>query len=218
MSIFSRMTDIINSNISALLDKAENPEKLIRMVIQEMEETLVEVRSGTAKVIAEKKTLSRRVDQLKRQAQDWEEKAELALSKNREDLAKAALVEKGNINATIEIMEKDIGKLDATLDKLSGEIEQLQSKLNDARARQKTIVMRTKATKSRLDVNMQLHNYTIDNAMDKFEYYERKIDAMEGQMESASVEQKSLQSEFDELARQEKIDKELQELKNKLNQ
>ena len=218
MSIFSRMTDIINSNISALLDKAENPEKLIRMVIQEMEETLVEVRSGTAKVIAEKKTLTRRVEQLKRQAQDWEEKAELALSKNREDLAKAALMEKGNTNATVEIMEKDIGKLDTTLDKLSGEIEQLQSKLNDARARQKSIVMRTKATKSRLDVNMQLHNYTIDNAMDKFEYYERKIDAMEGQMESASVEQKSLQSEFDELARQEKIDKELQELKNKLNQ
>lgn len=218
MSIFSRMTDIINSNISALLDKAENPEKLIRMVIQEMEETLVEVRSGTAKVIAEKKTLSRRVEQLKRQAQDWEEKAELALSKNRDDLAKAALVEKGNTNATVEIMEKDIAKLDATLDKLSGEIEQLQSKLNDARARQKSIVMRTKATQSRLDVNMQLHNYTIDNAMDKFEYYERKIDAMEGQMESASVEQKSLQSEFDELAREEKIDKELQELKNKLNQ
>lgn len=218
MSIFSRMTDIINSNISALLDKAENPEKLIRMVIQEMEETLVEVRSGTAKVIAEKKTLSRRVEQLKRHAQDWEEKAELALSKNRDDLAKAALVEKGNTNSTIEVMEKDIAKLDATLDKLSGEIEQLQSKLNDARARQKSIVIRTKATQSRLDVNMQLHNYTIDNAMDKFEYYERKIDAMEGQMESASVEQKSLQSEFDELAREEKIDKELQELKNKLNQ
>jgi len=217
MSIFSRMTDIINSNISSLLDKAENPEKMIRMVIQEMEETLVEVRSGTAKVIAEKKTLTRRVEQLKRQAQDWEEKAELALSKNRDDLAKAALVEKGNTNATIEIMEKDIGKLDSTLDKLSGEIEQLQSKLNDARVRQKSIVMRTKATQSRLDVNMQLHNYTIDNAMDKFEYYERKIDAMEGQMESASVEQKSLQNEFDELARQEKIDKELQELKDKLN-
>jgi phage shock protein A len=211
------MTDIINSNISALLDKAENPEKLIRMVIQEMEETLVEVRSGTAKVIAEKKTLSRRAEQLRRQARDWEEKAELALSKNREDLAKAALVEKSNINATVEILEKDTAKLDQTLDKLSSEIEQLQAKLNDARARQKSIVMRTKATRSRLDVNMQLHNYTIDNAMDKFEYYERKIDMMEGQMESAHVEKKSLQSEFDELARQEKIDKELQDLKDKLN-
>jgi phage shock protein A len=211
------MTDIINSNISALLDKAENPEKLIRMVIQEMEETLVEVRSGTAKVIAEKKTHTRRMEQLRRQARDWEEKAELALSKNRDDLAKAALLEKSSVNATIEIMEQDIARLDETLDKLSSEIEQLQAKLNDARARQKTLMMRTKATRSRLDVNLQLNNYTIDNAMDKFEYYERKIDLMEGQMESANVEQKSLQSEFEELAREEKIDRELQELKNKLN-
>ena len=108
-------------------------------------------------------------------------------------------------------------KLDETLDKLSIEIEQLQAKLNDARARQKTIVMRTTATESRLNVNRQLHSYSIDNAMDKFEYYERKIDMMEGQMESANVEAKSLQGEFDELARQEKIDKELQELKEKLN-
>ncbi len=217
MSIFSRMTDIINSNISSLLDTAENPEKMIRMVIQEMEETLVEVRSGTAKVIAEKKTLTRRAEQLRRQSADWEAKAELALSKNREDLAKAALVEKSNINSAIEFLERDMAKLEETLEKLSSEIEQLQGKLNDARARQKTIIMRTKATQSRLDVNRQLHNYTIDNAMDKFEYYEKKIDMMEGQMESVHVERRGLQSEFDELAQQEKIDQELEELKNKLN-
>ena len=217
MSIFSRMTDIINSNISSLLDTAENPEKMIRMVIQEMEETLVEVRSGTAKVIAEKKTLTRRAEQLRRQSADWEAKAELALSKNREDLAKAALVEKSNINSAIEFLERDMAKLEETLEKLTTEIEQLQGKLNDARARQKTIIMRTKATQSRLDVNRQLHNYTIDNAMDKFEYYEKKIDMMEGQMESVHVERRGLQSEFDELAQQEKIDQELEELKNKLN-
>ena len=146
MSIFSRLSDIINSNISALLDKAENPEKMIRMVIQEMEETLVEVRSGTAKVIAEKKTLMRRSEQLKKQANDWEGKAELALSKGRDDLAKAALMEKSNLNSSVDITEKDLEKLDLTLDKLSSEIEQLQAKLNDARARQKTILMRTKAT------------------------------------------------------------------------
>ena len=218
MSIFSRMTDIINSNISSLLDKAENPEKMIRMVIQEMEETLVEVRSGTAKVIAEKKTLTRRSEQLRKQATAWEAKAELALSKNREDLAKAALVEKSNINSTIDLLDRDMAKLDVTLDKLSNEIEQLQGKLNDARARQKTIVMRTKATQSRLDVNTQLNNQTIDNAMDKFEYYEKKIDMMEGQMESVHVEAKGLQSEFDELAQQEQIDQELEALKSKLNQ
>lgn len=218
MSIFSRLSDIINSNISALLDKAENPEKMIRMVIQEMEETLVEVRSGTAKVIAEKKTLSRRAEQLRKQATDWESKAELALTKGREDLAKAALLEKANIQASIEITENDLAKLDETLDKLSSEIEQLQAKLNDARARQKTLVMRSTATQSRVDVHQQLNSDTIDNAMDKFEYYERKIDQMEGQIDSSHIEARGLQSEFNELEKQEAIDKELEALKSKLQQ
>ena len=218
MSIFSRLSDIINSNISALLDKAENPEKMIRMVIQEMEETLVEVRSGTAKVIAEKKTLSRRAEQLRKQATDWESKAELALTKGREDLAKAALLEKANIQASIEITENDLAKLDETLDKLSSEIEQLQAKLNDARARQKTLVMRSTASQSRVDVHQQLNSHTIDNAMDKFEYYERKIDQMEGQIDSSYIEARGLQSEFDELEKQEAIDKELEALKSKLQQ
>ena len=102
------------------------------------------------------------------------------------------------------------------MDKLSSEIEQLQAKLNDARARQKTIVIRTKATESRLDVNRQLNNYTIDNAMDKFEYYEKKIDQMEGQLDSAHVEKRGLKTEFDALEKEESIDRELEELKNKL--
>ena len=216
MSIFSRLSDIINSNISALLDKAENPEKMIRMVIQEMEDTLVEVRSSTARVMAEKKTLTRRLDQLRAQAEDWEYKAELALSKDREDLARAALLEKAAIQTRVETTEADLFKLDETLDKLDGEINLLQEKLNDARARQKTIVMRTRATSTRRDVRKQLSNQAIDNAMDKFEYYERKIDQMEGQIDSDSVEQKGLQAEFDELAREENIDQELQELKDRV--
>ena len=216
MSIFSRLSDIINSNISSLLDKAENPEKLIRMVIQEMEDTLVEVRSSTARVMAEKKTVTRRLDQLRAQAEDWEYKAELALSKEREDLARAALLEKATLQARVEATEADLFKLDETLDKLDGEISLLQDKLNDARARQKTIVMRTRATTTRRDVRKQLSNQAIDNAMDKFEYYERKIDMMEGQIESEGAEQRGLQVEFDELAREENIDKELQELKDRL--
>jgi phage shock protein A len=126
------------------------------------------------------------------------------------------LMEKSNITASVEITEKDLHKLDETLDKLSSEIEQLQAKLNDARARQKTIVIRTKATESRLDVNRQLNNYTIDNAMDKFEYYEKKIDQMEGQLDSAHVEKRGLKNEFDALEKEESIDRELEELKNKL--
>mgnify|MGYP000235846383 CR=1 FL=1 len=216
MSIFTRLSDIVNSNISALLDKAENPEKMIRMVIQEMEETLVEVRSGTAKVIADKKTLKRRVDTLRKQAKDWEQKAELAISKGREDLAKAALVERSNINSSIEITEGDLTKLDKTLDKLSSEIELLQAKLNDARARQKTILLRTTATESRLNINVKLKSHAIDSALDKFEYYERRIDQMEGQLETGHVEQRGLQSEFDELEKQEQIDAELAALKAKM--
>lgn len=216
MSIFTRLSDIVNSNISALLDKAENPEKMIRMVIQEMEETLVEVRSGTAKVIADKKTLKRRVDTLRKQAQDWEQKAELAVSKGREDLAKAALVERSAINASIDITEKDLAKLDETLDKLSSEIELLQAKLNDARARQKTILLRTKATENRVNINVKLKSEAIDSALDKFEYFERKIDQMEGQLETGHVESRGLQSEFDELERQEQIDAELAALKTRM--
>ena len=216
MSIFSRMSDIVNSNISALLDKAENPEKMIRMVIQEMEETLVEVRSGTARVLADKKTVARRLDRLRKQATDWEQKAELALGKDREDLAKAALVEKANTVATIEILSSDLTKLDETLDKLTVEIEQLQSKLNEVRARQKTILMRTRAAKSRVTINQRLHDNAVDNAIDKFEYYEKKLDMMEGQVDSMNIAQTSLQSEFDDLERQEKINEELEKLKIKL--
>ncbi|MXW68398.1 MAG: phage shock protein PspA [Acidimicrobiia bacterium] len=214
--MYSPQTALIKSNTSALLDKAENPEKMIRMVIQEMEDTLVEVRSSTARVMAEKKTLTRRLDQLRAQAEDWEYKAELALSKDREDLARAALLEKATIQTRVETTEADLFKLDETLDKLDGEINLLQEKLNDARARQKTIVMRTRATSTRRDVRKQLSNQAIDNAMDKFEYYERKIDQMEGQIDSDSVEQKGLQAEFDELAREENIDQELQELKDRV--
>lgn len=217
MGIFSRLSDIVNSNISALLDKAENPEKMIRMMIQEMEETLVEVRSNTAKVIAEKKTVNRRIEQLRRQAADWENKAELALSKEREDLARSALIEKSSVLATTEMLESELGKLDDTLEKLSSEIEQLQAKLTDARARQKTLLMRTSATRSRVDVNQKLHNLNIDSAMNKFEYYERKIDLMEGQVDSMDIKQRSLHDEFAELADEEKINRELETIKAKLN-
>ena len=217
MGIFSRLSDIINSNISAILDKAENPEKMIRMMIQEMEETLVEVRSNTAKVIAEKKTVNRRIEQLRRQAADWESKAELALNKDREDLARSALIEKASVLNTIAMLEDELSKLDGTVDKLSTEIEQLQAKLTDARARQKTLLMRTSAAQSRVYVNQKLHSVSIDSAMNKFEYYERKIDLMEGQVDSMNIKQRGLQDEFEELANQDKIDQELQDIKAKLN-
>lgn len=213
MGIFSRISDIINANINALLDSAENPEKMIRLVIQEMEETLVEVRTNSAKVLAEKKELLRRNERLQKQADDWQRKAELALSKDREDLAKAALVEKSTINDLIEVIGLDLKKLDETIDRLTDEIEKLQQKLNDAKARQKVMAMRTRATQSRVSVNQRLNNRAYDEALGKFDYFEQKIEKMEGQIEADNLGRSNLHGEFEELEIQDKIDQELEQLK-----
>jgi len=218
MGIFSRLSDIINANINSLLDKAEDPEKMIRMVIQEMEETLVEVRSTTAKVLADKKELVRRNEKLARQVEDWQQKAELALSKGREDLAKAALLEKATVTEVIAVVQNDMDKLDESLDKLTREIEQLQAKLNDARARQKAILMRHTATETRRTVNAQLHNYNIDQALHRFEHFERKIEAMESEIEVQGIGKRGIAAEFEALEKESKIDQELAALKAKLGQ
>lgn len=217
MSIFSRLTDIINSNISALLDKAEDPAKMIRLVIQEMEETLVEVRSSTARIIADRKELLRRQEKLQRQVEDWQQKAELALARGREDLAKAALVEKATVNDVIEVVHEDLRKLDESLDKLSGEIEQLQAKLNDARARQKTIVLRHSATRSRQTVSSKLHDGNIDEMINRFDHYERRIDQMESEIEADAIGRRGIAAEFAVLEREGKVEQELEALKSKLD-
>lgn len=216
MGIFSRLSDIINSNINSLLDKAEDPEKMIRMVIQEMEETLVEVRSTTAKIIADKKELARRNEKLGKQAQDWQQKAELALSKQREDLAKAALIEKAQVNEVIDLVKEDVHKLDESLDKLTREIEQLQVKLNDARARQKAMLMRHSATQSRHTVNSTLYSSNIDQALNRFEHFERKIETMESEIEATVIGRKGIAAEFEALEKDGKIEQELAALKSKL--
>ena len=218
MGIFSRLSDIINSNINSLLDKAEDPEKMIRMVIQEMEETLVEVRSTSARIIADKKELGRRNSKLEKQAEDWQLKAELALSKDREDLAKAALLEKTAINDVIQLVQEDTRKLDDSLTKLTSEIEQLQTKLNDARARQKAILMRHKATQSRRSVNTQLHSRSVDDALNKFDHYEKKIEVMESEIEASEIGNRGIAAEFDALEKEGRIDKELADLKSRLKE
>ncbi len=217
MGIFSRISDIINSNINAMLDSAEDPEKMVRLVIQEMEETLVEVRTNSARLLADKKELTRRFERLVKQSSDWQSKAELALGKGREDLAKLALIEKSEVNDIIEAIESDRAKLEETLNKLTEDIELLQLKLNEAKSRQKIIVMRTRATESRVTVNRKLRDNDVEMAISKLDYFEKKIDQMESQMEADAIGNCSLHKEFDDLEMQDKIDQELQELKSRIS-
>ena len=218
MSIFSRATEIVNSNINALLDKAENPEKMVRLIIQEMEETLVEVRTTSARAIADRKTLSRRQESLGRDAAEWERKAELAIRKERDDLARGALAERAKAEATAEALAKESAALDETLAKLNVDMETLQAKLKDAKARQNAIVMRGKAARGRLDIRRQLSDHSVDDAMLRFEQYESRIDDLEGQVESYDVGQKTLAAEIDALEGNEEVDAELRRLKERVEQ
>jgi phage shock protein A len=217
MGIFSRFSDIVNSNINALLDKAEDPEKMVRLIIQEMEDTLVEVRSTSAKTIAEKKELQRVVTRLEEDVADWQGKAELALSKARDDLARSALVEKQKAADQAAAVNADIANLDSHISKLQDEVSQLQEKLADAKARQKSMLMRQQTVASRLEVKKSLDSTRLNDAMYKFERYEQKIDNLEAQVESYDLGKKTLRDEFAELAAQDKIDSELAALKAKMN-
>ncbi len=220
MSIFSRMADIINSNINSMLDQAEDPQKMIRLIIQEMEETLVEVRSSSARVIADKKTATRALTRIQDEADQWEEKARLAISKGREDLARAALAEKQIVSADGAVIETDLIALDDQLDHLNEEVSQLQQKLNDAKAKQKTMLLRHKTVNDRMKVKRQVHRDALDEAFVKFEKFERRMDDLEGQVESMDLGRggkPDLASEIDGLAEDERINDEMARLKAEVN-
>ncbi|WP_163930391.1 phage shock protein PspA [Paraferrimonas sp. SM1919] len=216
MGIFSRFADIVNSNITSILDKAEDPAKMVRLIIQEMEDTLVEVRSTSAKVLAEKKEVARRIERLNEQANDWQAKAELALSKDREDLARSALIEKQKLSDNAEMLTHELEVIDQQLAKLKEEVSTLQDKLADAKARQKSIIMRQQTATSRLDVKRTLDPSKIDKAMNRFDQYESRIEGIEAQVESYEMGNKTLADEFAELEAQESINSELEALKQKL--
>ncbi|RUO80629.1 phage shock protein PspA [Idiomarina tyrosinivorans] len=216
MGIFSRFSDIVNSNINSLLDKAEDPEKMVRLIIQEMEDTLVEVRSTSARLLAEKKEFERRQTRLQQEVKDWEDKAELALSKAREDLARAALVEKQQAEQAVRQLQDEQQRIDDSLGKMNDEIAQLQEKLADAKARQKAIVMRQRAASSRLEVKKQVDSSKVDDAMYRFERYESKIDDLEAQVDAYDLGKKSLRDEFAELENEGKVEDELSALKARM--
>lgn len=217
MGIFSRLADIVNSNINALLDRAEDPEKIVRLIIQEMEDTLVEVRTAAARSIAEKKEILRRVDQLNTAAEDWQQKAELALEKGREDLAKGALVARAKAHDAAELLKKELIAIEAALAKTDDDMAKLQAKLTEAKNKQKAMEMRRRTLQDRSRMRQQLHDGRIDDALERYSGVERKLDELEGRVESYDLGRpRSLSEEFAELEAETAIEKELQEMKARL--
>jgi phage shock protein A len=217
MGIFSRLADIVNSNINAILDRAEDPEKIIRLIIQEMEDTLVEVRSSAVRTIAEKKEVERRLEALRREHEEWQRRAELAITKEREDLAKGALLAKARVAEAVAATETQLRQIEESLAKQNEDIAKLQAKLADAKLREKSIAARHKTAANRIKLRTHLHDERITDAFARFEQVERALDELEGKVESFDLgRKKTLADELAGLEAENGVDDELKALKERL--
>jgi len=219
MGIFSRLSDIINSNITDVLDRAEDPKKMIRMVIQEMEDTLIEVRTSAARTIADRKDIERQLARMDDAAASWAEKAELALRKGREDLAKGALIEKAQVADMAAALKEELALLNDGLERHEEDIQKLETKLQEAKAKQQTLLSRQQTANNRLKMRKQVYSSRVDDAFARFESLERRVDTAEGMVESYDLSRqqtKTLDEELAELAAEDSVQDELDALKRKI--
>ncbi len=214
MGIFSRTRDIFAANMTELLDRSEDPARMIRMIILEMEETLVEVRASAARAIADGKEMRRAWKRLDELQSSWTEKAELALSKDREDLAKAALIERQKAADMAEGLKAEIAVIDDTLKGYEADIAKLQAKLREARARQNAIAARFESAVTRAKAREMTSGSRTEDAFSRFELLERRADFAEGRADALGMTgPKSLEEEIAELKAAEKVDAELEAMK-----
>jgi len=209
--VFSRARDIFAANMTDLLDRAEDPARMIRMIILEMEETLVDVRATAARSIADIKEMRRAVSRLDDLQADWTGKAELALSKGRDDLAKAALVERQKADEMAEGLRDELNQMEQVLRGYEVDIAKLQGKLREARARQNAIAARFESAVTRARAREIMHGSRTADAFAKFELLERRADFAEGRCDALGIT--SLEDEIDQLKAGAKIDAELEAMK-----
>jgi phage shock protein A len=222
MGIFSRLSDIINANITSLLDRAEDPEKMVRLMIQEMEDTLVEVRSAAVRAIADRKELERRVGDLAQGQAEWERKAEFALARGREDLAKGALVARRKLAERETALRGELELVASSLERHGEDVRKLEAKLDEAKARKKALEIRMKSAKGRERVNRTLHDRRVDDALGRYETLERRIDELEAGADSYELGRKAearptLAEELAELEAEADVAEELARLKARVS-
>ncbi|MGD8882994.1 MAG: phage shock protein PspA [Desulfobacterales bacterium] len=214
MGIFTRFRDIISSNINAILDKAEDPEKLIKLMIREMEDTLVEIKAACAGAMASSKKVQRQLDTLHDRIRYWEEKAELAVKKGRDDLAREALVEKRRYTRRIEGLENELTEHNLLVEQYQDDIRQLEDKLKSARDKQRLLVQRHIHANRKRQAQEEIRRVDSSDAMLKFDDLENRIERMEAEADLVNFGKTTvLEAEFDNLAVDDEIEKELQALK-----
>ena len=215
MGIFTRFRDIIGSNINSMLDRAEDPEKLIKMMIQEMEDTLIELKSACAGVIAARKKVERQLEAAEKRSEFWEAKAQLAVNKGRDDLAKEALLEKRRFVQSAESFANELIEHDSLLDQYKDDIRQLEEKLKSAREKERILVQRHIHAARKRRAQEEIRRIDSADAIIKFEELERHIEHMESEAELVNFGRKpSLEEEFERLDLDEQIERELQALKS----
>ena len=218
MSIFSRFRDIVNSNINSMLDQAEDPEKLVRLMIQEMEDTLIDLKASCAGAIAARKKVGRSFDELTGRVGNWETKAKLAIEKGREELAREALLEKRRANEGIGALEKEIAALDEVIRNYQADITQLEEKLTTAREKQRVLVQRHIHAQHKTRAQEQIRRSDTSDALLRYEQFEARVERMEADADLVNYGRKpSLEEQFAQLERDEEIEKELDALKNAAN-
>ncbi len=217
MGIFTRFRDIISSNINAMLDKAEDPEKLIKLIIREMEDTLVELKASCAGTMANCKKIQRQVNEADERQKQWEERATLAVNKGRDDLAREALMEKRQYFNKVELYQKELGEHEMIVAQYQDDIRQLEDKLRSAREKQRTLVQRQIHAKGKIRAQQGIRRMESTDALLRFEELENRIERMESEADLVNYAKKTnLESEFDNLMVDDEIENELKSLKSSM--
>jgi phage shock protein A len=217
MGIFTRFRDIISANINAMLDKAEDPEKLIKLMIREMEDTLVEIKASCAGVMADGKKIERQLEEAQSREKQWRERAELAVNKGRDDLAREALLEKRGYNDRSDALKRELEECESLVAQYQDDIRQLEEKLGTARERQRVLVQRHIHANRKKRAQQEIRRMNSAEAVIKFEELENRIERMEAEADLVNFGRKpTLETELDTLAVDEEIEKELQGLKSSL--